>query len=376
MKIAINTRILLRNRLEGIGWYTYEICRRLVRDHPDDTFYFLFDRPYDPSFVFGPNVVPLHIWPPARHPVLFRIWFDWALPRVLRRIQPDVFFSPDGFCSLRYPGKTLLTIHDLAYKHYPEAMPAGQLGYYRTYMPRFIERADRIVAISQATAADIAAVGGPEAAAKTRVVYNGGSELYSPLDEDARREARNAFANGRRYFLFVGALHPRKNVRRLLEAYERFRDHSGDQADLVLAGRMAWQTDEIRSVLERSKYRSSIHFTGHIDMTRLLHLMGGALCLVYPSLLEGFGLPVLEGFKAGVPVITSNVSSMAEIAADGAILVDPFSVDAIAQAMQQVAATQELRDRLIGRGLARAQDFSWDDCADGIYTQLNELYHQ
>ncbi len=366
--------MLLRNRLEGIGWYTYEVCRRLVRDHPDDTFYFLFDRPFDPSFVFGPNVVPLHVCPPARHPVLFRIWFDWSLPRVLKRIRPDVFFSPDGFCSLRYPGKTLLTIHDLAYKHYPEAMPAGQLGYYRTYMPRFIERADRIAAISHATAADIAETGGPGAAARTCVIYNGGSDLYRPLDENARREAQVSFANGRRYFLFVGALHPRKNVHRLLQAYEQFRDHSGDQADLVLAGRMAWQTDEIRSVLERSRYRSSIHFTGHVDAAQLVQLMGGALCLVYPSLLEGFGLPVLEGFKAGVPVITSNVSSMAEIAGDAALLVDPFSVTAIATAMQQVAATEELRERLIGRGLDRAQDFSWDSCAAAIYDQLKELY--
>lgn len=124
MRIAVNTRFLQPGQLEGFGWYTHEIMSRMVRNHPEDTFLFLFDRAYDQRFVYAPNVLPLIIPPQARHPVLFRIWFDWMLPRILKREQAQVFFSPDSMCSLVSRVPVVMTCHDLVPLHFPEQIAA------------------------------------------------------------------------------------------------------------------------------------------------------------------------------------------------------------------------------------------------------------
>jgi glycosyltransferase involved in cell wall biosynthesis len=136
MRIAINTRFLLTGKLEGIGWFTYEICKRLVQQHPEHEFVFFFDRPFDPEFIFGKNVTPVVLFPPARHPFLFFAWFEVAVTRALNRHKIDVFFSPDGFMSLTTKVPTLLTIHDLAYAHFPEQIRFMDRKYYQYFMPQ------------------------------------------------------------------------------------------------------------------------------------------------------------------------------------------------------------------------------------------------
>ena len=120
MKIAVNTRFLIKGRLEGMGLFTYEVVRRLVEQHSEHTFIFFFDRTYDPSFVFGKNVEPVVLFPPARHPFLFVWWFEWSVVRALEELKPDVFLSPDNFLSLRAKLKTVLVTHDIAHAHFPE----------------------------------------------------------------------------------------------------------------------------------------------------------------------------------------------------------------------------------------------------------------
>nr|HQU58994.1 glycosyltransferase [Saprospiraceae bacterium] len=141
MKIAINTRFLLAGKLEGIGRYTYEVSRRLVQQQPGDEFIFFFDRPYDPEFCFGPNVQPVVLPPPARHPLLWYVWFEWSIAWALKHYRPDVFFSPDSYLSLRSATPTVLTVHDLAFEHFPEQVPALVKRYYRHFMPRYCHRA-------------------------------------------------------------------------------------------------------------------------------------------------------------------------------------------------------------------------------------------
>jgi glycosyltransferase involved in cell wall biosynthesis len=372
LKIAVNTRFLLRKGLEGYGWYTYEVFSRMCRMFPEDEYLFLFDRPYEKKFIFSDNIKAQIIPPPARHPVLFTTWFELSLPFVLNKYRPDIFISPDGFCSIRYRGKTLLIIHDLAYLHFPESIPGNQLQYYRKYMPLFIRRADQIVAISEATAADIERVGGVEAQSKTTVVYNGTRQVFQPLNTSEIRDARQKWTDGRPYFLFVGALQPRKNIARLLKAYELFRSSSSENIPLVLAGRMAWNSNELKNAIDSSVYRSDIILPGHIEESEINLLVGSAMAQVYVSLLEGFGLPVVEAFQAGVPVITSNISSMAEIGADAAYLVSPLEIEEIADAMKSVASNPELRHSLILKGLEKAKAYNWDKTAAEIHSLISK----
>ena len=149
MKIAVNTRLLLKNKLEGIGWFTYESLKRIVLSHPEHDFYFIFDRKYDDEFVFAKNVTPIVVGPPARHPLLHFIWYEISIPRVLKRINPDVFISPDAFLSLSSKYPDLIVIHDLNFEHFPEYMPWLWRSYYRYFTPRYAKKAKRIATVSE-----------------------------------------------------------------------------------------------------------------------------------------------------------------------------------------------------------------------------------
>ena len=156
MKIAINTRFLQPGQLEGFGWYTHEIVRRMVLAHPEDSFLFLFDRPFDPRFVYADNVTPIVLAPKARFAPLFLAWFEWAVPKALRKFDAEVFFSPDSMCSLSTTVPTVMTCHDLVPLHNPEQVPLVHRHFLLYFLPRFFRRADRILTVSEFVGKDIA----------------------------------------------------------------------------------------------------------------------------------------------------------------------------------------------------------------------------
>lgn len=375
MRIAINTRFLLKGRLEGIGHFTREVAQRLVAAHPEHEFLFLFDRPWHPDFVMGPNVEPVQLFPPARHPLLFMAWFEWAVPRALRRWGADVFLSPDNFCSLRTPIPTVLVIHDLAYRHFPKQVPWAHRQYYRHFMPRFARRADRIVTVSAYTRQDVLQAYGiaPE---RVAVACNGCRPFFRPLSEKEKQAVRDRYADGKPYFLFVGAVHPRKNVHRLIEAWDRFRKMTGAPVKLLIGGRFAWQTGPVRTAWEQAIHRDDIVFLGYLDEDELPAITGAALGLTYTSLFEGFGVPLLEAMHCDVPIIASNVSSMPEVAGPAALLVDPTDVEAIARAMARLWQDDALRARLVAHGRMQRQKFTWDRAAEVVWQQIEAVARQ
>lgn len=372
MHIAVNTRMLLRDKLEGIGWYTYEVMRRLVQQRPEDTFLFLFDRPWDPDFVFGENVIPVKIFPQARHPVLFYWWFELRLPGVLREYKADVFFSPDGFLSLRTPVPTLLTVHDLAYKHFEDNVNLIQQAYYRYFMPRFLRRADHITTVSEATRQDVIASGiSPD---KVSVAWNGTDPRFTPAGREACEAIRTEFTRGNPFFLYVGAIHPRKNVVRLIRAFSEFKSASGAPHHLVLLGRMAWMTADVEEAIRQSPYRDAIVQVGY-QKDRLPAFYSAATALTYVSLFEGFGMPLTEAMGCETAIITSNLSSMPEVCGDAGLLVDPQSISSIAEAMVRLASDESLRQALIERGRLQRLMFSWESTARDIGRRLDILAH-
>ncbi len=371
MRIAINTRFLLKGRMEGIGHFTWEVARRLARQHPEHEFFFLFDRPWHPSFVPADNVYPVHLWPPARHPLLFMAWFEWAVPRALHKLRADVFLSPDNFCSLRTDVPTVLVIHDLAYRYFPKQVPWAHRAYYQYFMPRFARRADRIVTVSEYTRQDVQRAYhiDPQCIA---VACNGCRPIFKPLSEKEIQAVRDQYAQGQPYFLFVGAVHPRKNVHRLIAAYDRFRKMSQAPVKLLIGGRFAWQTGPVRSAWEQATYREDIHFLGYLDEVCLPAITGAALALTYTSLFEGFGVPLLEAMHCEIPIIASNVSSMPEVAGPAALLVAPHDVHAIAEAMLHVWQDKALRRRLVEAGRRQRQHFSWARAAEIVWQQIEQ----
>ncbi|MGB3548381.1 MAG: glycosyltransferase family 1 protein [Saprospiraceae bacterium] len=369
MRIAVNTRLLLADRLEGVGYFTQEVARRLVERRPEDEFIFLFDRPFDPRFVFADNVTPVVVHPPARHPLLWYAWFEGALPGALRRCGAEVLLSPDGYLSLRSPVPTVLVAHDLAYLHYPRQVPPLVRRYYGYFVPRYLHRADQIITVSDYVKQDILAHYrlAPE---RISVACNGVKEEFRPLDEAEKTAVRAEFAGGREYFFYVGSIHPRKNLPRLLGAYARYRSGGGRPVKLLIGGRFAWQTGEVAAAHAANPYREDIEFLGYVPADQLARLLGAARALTYVSLFEGFGVPLLEAMQAEVPIVTANVTSLPEVAGPAALLVDPTSEEAIAAALLRLDREPGLAEQLVAAGRAQRDKFSWERATDVVEAAL------
>jgi len=375
MRIAVNTRLFLKGRLEGIGWFAHEILSRLVQRHPEHEFIFFFDRPYHKDFIFGPNVTPVVLKPQARHPALYYLWTEWAVPYALRKYKADLYFSPDGLGTLRSRVPTCITIHDLAYKHYPQFMDKMHKWHYAHYLPRFAQKARRIIAVSEFTRQDIVRQYGIDEQ-RIDVVYNGAHEAYRPLSYEEREAVKAKYTQGEEFFLFTGALHPRKNVISLLKAFVQFKRRQRSRIKLVVVGRMAWQYEEIVKAKELMPYKEDVIWTGYLNVEDLAQVTASAYAMVYPSLFEGFGIPILEAMACDVPVIVSNTSSMPEVGGEAALLVDPASPEDIAAKMMTIYKDEVLRDKMIAAARKQKEKFSWERSAEKLWESLMKCVPQ
>lgn len=370
MVIAVNTRFLLPNRLEGMGWVAYETLRRMVAAHPEDTFIFFFDRPFDPSFVFAKNIQPVVLFPQARHPFLFIWWFEWSVARALKRFKADVFLSPDNFCSLRTDVPTCLVLHDIAWAHADNNNGGLVQRYYDFFMPKFLAKARRIVTVSHFVKQDALRAYPFLDAEKIEVAHNACRSDFKPLENAEKNAVKAQYTEGVDFFIFVGAVHPRKNVHRLIDAFSLFKKRTNSPMKLVVVGRFAWQTGDVKTAFEASNYQKDIIFTGYVSNEAVPKLVGSALAVTYVSLSEGFGIPILEGFNCDVPVLTSTTTSMPEVAADAAFLVNPESVEDIAEGLNRLAFDTDLRTEMIKRGQLRRLDFDWNKAAAILYENV------
>ena len=371
MNIAVNTRLLIKDKLEGIGWFTYESLKRITNQHPEHHFYFIFDRPFHPDFIFSENITPIVLFPQARHPLLYYIWFENSLPRLLKKLDPDLFVSPDGFLSLKTKVKSLNVIHDLNFEHFPNDLPCLTRRYYRYYFPKFARKAVRIVTVSNFSKDDIISQY-KVAADKIDVVFDGANETYTPLTIEEINAFRKEYTSGCPYFLFVGSLHPRKNLVNLFRAYEIFKKSTGSEVKLLIIGAKKWWTNDIKKAFKSMEYSGDVIFAGRMASKPLRHALGASLALTYVSYFEGFGIPIVEAFRCGIPVITSNVTSMPEVAGDAALLVDPFNSESIASAMESIYRDEKLRNELIRKGRNRQDEFTWQKTADLFWASIEK----
>lgn len=379
MLIAVNTRLLLKDKLEGMGWFAYESLKRITKNHPEHQFLFLFDRPFSEEFIFSDNVSPLVVGPQARHPFLWYWWLEQSLPKALHKHDPDLFLSPDGFLPLAYSSpagikkcKFLPVIHDLYFEHYPQEIPFLASKFFQRYFQRYVKKATRIATVSEYSKQDISSFYkvNPE---KIDVVYDGANELYAPAPKGGRvPKLPLGLGQGEQYFLFVGALSPRKNVSRLLQAFDAFKKTAASDIKLVIVGEKLFMTSEIEKAFDQMQFRNDVVFTGRLQTSELKDVMASALALVFVPYFEGFGIPIVEAMYCDVPVITSNVTSMPEVAGDAGLLVDPFSIDSIKDAMLKISKDESLRNKLIENGRKQRENFSWDKTAEKLWGSIEK----
>lgn len=369
MRIVVNTRFWMTGQLEGYGYFTQQVFSRLAAAHPEDHFLFLFDRTPSDALELPSNVQIKVVGPPARHPLLWRFWYDWRIPPILKRFKADLFVSPDGIASLRTRIPQCLVIHDLAFLQNRHWFSSGIGYYYRRFTPLFMKRVQRIATVSETSKKHLIDAYGM-LADRIDVVYSAAKPAFRPLEESQRSAVKERFTTGKEFFLYTGAIHPRKNLIGLLKAFSLFKKRQQSGFKLVLAGRMAWHTDDFEKLLSTYKYRSDVVLTGYVDLDTLAQLTASAYAMVYPSFYEGFGVPVLEAMQSDVPVITSVNTSMQEIAGTAALYADPHDPASIAEQLNRLYIDESLRRRLVESGRTIAARFTWDQTAHLIWQTM------
>jgi glycosyltransferase involved in cell wall biosynthesis len=233
----------------------------------------------------------------------------------------------------------------------------------------FAKKATRIATVSEFSKQDIVTQYGisPD---KIDVVYNGVSERFKPTTVAEQAQTRQKWSNGKPYFIYVGALHPRKNIARMVRAFDQFRETSKQEYKLILVGNRQWWTEAMESALAEISHKEDVIFTGRVEEEDLQQLLGAAFASLYVSTFEGFGIPIIEAFQAGVPVITSNVSAMPEVAGDGALLVNPMAMESIAEAMLMLSTQPQLREDLIAKGKVQAKQFTWQRSSELLWNSI------
>ena len=358
MKIAVNTRLLLKGKLEGIGWFTYETLKRITQQHPEHQFYFIFDREYDKEFVFAENVKPIVLPPPTRHPFLWILWFEYKIPKLLKKIGADVFVSTDGYISLRTNIPQVDVIHDINFVHNPKQLPWLTSWYYNKYFVKFARKAAHIGTVSEFSKEDICKTYNIEKD-KVTVCYNGSNEKYKPIGESEKKLIRDKYSDGKKYFVFVGALSPRKNVDGLLRSFEIFRNRYDIDINLIIVGGALHKTEEIKKVYSEMDYGGNVIFTGRLGTDELSKIVATSESLVYIPHFEGFGIPLLEAMFAETAIICGDTTSLPEVVGDAALVCSPTDYEKVAENMSLIASNEKLRTYLIEKGRIQRQKFSW-----------------
>jgi glycosyltransferase involved in cell wall biosynthesis len=340
----------------GIGTYIRNLLRQLARIDRDTEYVLLCQQPdLDVGAQLGANFRTV-LEPSPNYSLREQIHVPW----VLRRERPDVYHAPHYILPAGVRCRSVVTIHDCIHLMFPQYLPnRAAYAYARASMWAAARRSDRILTVSEASKRDILHFFNvpPE---KIVVVYNAIDDHFSvtPADEDVAR-VRERYQLDHRFVLYVGNIKPHKNLVRLIEAFAELRRGGFDEVKLLIIGDQISKLPALRRAVHSHKLHKHVRFLGYVSDQTLGILYRLAAAFVFPSLYEGFGLPPLEAMASGTPVVTSNVSSLPEVAGDAAVLVDPYDVDSIVDGMRQVLSDPARAAELRRRGVERAREFSW-----------------
>lgn len=362
MRIAVQASDLDAQRIDGTRVYLRELLKRFGRLDPEMEF-LLYHRG-----IFNPDLTP-----PAFEHYLVKecpFPFAWMQTRFVWELfceRPEKLFLPIQAAPLLVPRGTEVTatIHDLAFKRYPQTFPRWHVWKLNVLLALAVRRADKLIAVSQSTKDDLLQFFPSLPEERIRVIHHGyDSEFFGTKlsQEEISEKLASYNLKAQSYCLYVGALQPRKNLTRLIEAFD-IAKKSMFEMKLVLAGETAWLAEDILEAREKSIYKEDIILTGRVSFEELRALYQGARFFVFPSLYEGFGLPILEAFASGTPVLSAGNSSLREVGGRAALYCHAESVENIAEKLERLWDDEQLRTELIERGKKQLGNFSWDRCA-------------
>jgi glycosyltransferase involved in cell wall biosynthesis len=371
MRVGINARYLQKPQT-GIENYLFNTLLSLSQLPEDNEYFLFFDRSGQiPEALRKPRFNDVVSSISCGNQLIKVIWASLYLPILAKRYKLDVFHEPLFIAPLHKPCPTVITVYDLAFMRLSDSYTWRTKLYLRTLIARSIKEADAVITISESSKNDIInQFGYPE---KLHVIYGGVDPEFHKLSVPPASLTINDKLIHGDYILNVSLITPRKNMVSLIRAYVLFRDKHKVDCKLVIAGGRGWGWKDVYKEAERSRYAKDIIFCGYVTREELIWLYNSAKAFVYPSLYEGFGLPVLEAMACGCPVVTSNISSLPEVCGDAALLVEPLDIEDLSGAIQKVFFSESLRRGMVEKGFSRASRFSWHKSAKetaGIYKKV------
>lgn len=371
MKIGIITDFIDGGK-GGIGTYTHNLIKNLSILDTKNAYYLIHYIKIDLDIYRLNNEILIDTF----NTPFFKntIWRCGVLPRKLKKRELDIVHDPydTGPLSFKMPFKKIITIHDISPFIYPHTFPPIKVLLNKVLISRTLN-ADKIIADSNSTKQDLICYFNTREE-KIRVILLAADEKFEPLNNGEIDEIRQNYNLNFPFILYVGALEARKNIVTLIRAFYKLKK-KGIKHKLVITGKKGWKYKEIFKTINNLNLQKDVVFTGYVPEDDLPALYNAADLFVYPSIYEGFGLPPLEAMACGTPAITSNTSSLPEVVGVGGIMVDPYDVDGLADAMHKVLTNDGLREDMIKKGLERAKMFSWEKCAKETLEVYEEVYN-
>jgi len=365
IKLAINATALLYPGT-GIATYTRNLAETLLQTGQVEARFFYYA---------GWSRILREVSLPAISPLkrliktlvprpyeVSRLVQQWRFRKGVAKYRPDLYHEPN-YLAFRFDGPIVITVHDLSHVRYPETHPVDRVRAMNKFLPRSVETASQIIVDSRFVKGEVVSHFGVDPA-KVHAIHLGVGKNYAPRPpEELDPVLASLGLSAKKYILAVGTLEPRKNLIQAIDAYAGLPEAVRKSTPLVIAGMKGWLAGELQARINKYEDRGEVRWLGYVPAEILPMLYSGARMLVYPSLYEGFGLPVLEAMASGIPVITSNQASLPEVAGDAGIMVEPRDGDALREAMLRLIEDEAEVRRRSELGLAQAAKFTWRACA-------------
>lgn len=356
MRIAVNARLLLKGRLEGIGWHAWELLTRIIKSQHAHTFILYYDRKEGIQVPEGKNVIFKSLNPVTRHPILLHYWTEISLKQEILKDKIDIYYSPEPILPSGLTCKTVITIHDISPILFPGTLSYAHRKYYQYLLPLNANKASSIITVSNFSKSEIEK-NLKVSAKKISVVHNAARSSFYPLPKNEKTDHPNKHTINKKYFLSISSINKRKNIHKIIQAFDSYKSKTKLDYKLVLVGKRMGSYPALDDALNKSSNKNDIVFTGYLQDNEINHLLNDAIALINLSDYEGFGMQLVEALAVGTNVIASDRSCYPEILASNGIIVNPENISEIVEAMMNSDFFNENVPRIL---------YNWDYSASQI----------